>query len=306
MSNVVETIENTDFLKIPVKSNNNAQAQRQEVMDYTEFVKIEFHKYRQYKILLECIEECVEDDCNLDEDIKNKIKNVLLESSISQTRLNEDSNEVLSETVLGLSLSAKDITYSESNKLRSCIKSKLDKKSQQLENKCSSLFSQDFKDMGKEKRESPLDLCQEDANLLQFRNELAQEQECFLKNQLELLEILEELKNIRLKTVPEVTEQKVQECTVKSKINYLKSQLAKNKCKLDTFKETSNSLKAYTEIIADMKEQHNKLKFDVEQLQDLKKKYAQVSCKEYDDILKSYLQYKSSLEKKKMLFELYK
>ncbi|KAJ8928668.1 hypothetical protein NQ314_018762 [Rhamnusium bicolor] len=67
--------------------------------------------------------------------------------------------------------------------------------------------------------------------------------------------------------------------------------------------ETSNSLKAYKQLIKDLKQQQQDCQKEIEDLNELKEKYDQVSCKQYDDILKSYLQYKAAIEKKKLLYD---
>lgn len=300
MSDVVETRVNNHIFDVSVKPNRNAQAQEQEVKDCTEFLKIEYTKFRKYKILLDCIEECIEDDNNLDSELRTKIKKIILGEQVSQTRLSDNPIEDTFETILGVPLSSTELTFSESNNLHSCLKSKLDSKSASFKSEC----FRDVTDTSEISSESPLDLAQNDATLLDYRNQLVTEQETYMKNQIDMLDLLEELKDIRLKTVPEVTDKKYEECNFRSRINHLKSQLASNKCRIDIFMETSDSLKAYTEILKDLKEQQEELAMEIERLKHLKKKHSEVSCKEYDDILKSYLQYKSALAKKKLRFEL--
>lgn len=298
MSDVVETGANTD---VSVKAVQNAQAQEQEVKDCIEILKIEYSKFKTYETILEGIQECVEDENNLDPELRAKIKEIVSSKELPQMRLSDCTGN---ETLLGVPLPTTELTYYESNRLRSCLKVKLKDKAAKLTSQQNLLFHKQSSSIGSNRNNSPLDLTPEDRQLLEYRDKLTKEQELYQKSHLELLELLEELKNIRLKAVPETADKKYEECSLRTHINYLKSELARNKCRIDIFKESEDSFKAYTEILKDLREQQHDLVREIEQLNDLKKKYADVSCIEYDEILKSYLQYKSSLEKRKLMKEL--
>ncbi|CAG9764108.1 unnamed protein product [Ceutorhynchus assimilis] len=269
------------------------QALEQEVKDYSEFLKAYYTKYRRFTIILQTIQECIEDDNNLDPDLCEKIEAIILTGQVSQTRLGED---CLGECILGVPLNNLSLSYLESDKLCSYLKSK-------LLSKCANRHYSLSKSVASS-NESPIGLTLKDTSLLEYRNKLAIEQGAYMKSQTKVLELLEELMNLRLKVVPELTQGKYQESDLKSRVNSLKAQLAKNKYRIDVFMETRTSLQAYEEIIKDLRDQQQSCSKEIQKLKDLKEKYAEVSCKEYDEILKSYLQYKMSFEKKKTMCEL--
>ncbi|XP_030750004.1 uncharacterized protein LOC115877816 [Sitophilus oryzae] len=302
MSDAVEITVDND---ISSKLSQNLQVQEQEVNDCTEFLKIAYRRYRKYKIILESVKECLEDDSVLDDNLKKKIKNIICSAQLSEIRLNQNAVDsyLANEPVLGVSLTSSELTYSEGSELEKCMKSKLDNKYHTVKNSFSSLLGKTSMNTDQRDSDNLLDVCFGDLELIEFKRKLISEQECYITHQLQLLELLEELKCIRLENVPQFTEKKLAECTLRSKINYLKSLLATEKCKVDIFMETSYSLQAYTELIKDIKGQQEELKEDIRRLNNLKKQYAHVSCMEYDEIHKSYVHYKAALDKKKKMYE---
>ncbi|XP_050293723.1 GRIP and coiled-coil domain-containing protein 2-like [Anthonomus grandis grandis] len=287
MSDATTSRAETSLTENP-KTTDQA-ALEQEVKDWTEFLKIEYAQYQQHKILMDVVEECVEDSNNLDSELREKIKSIILSQRVAQIRLDNSSCD---ETILGVPRNVTELTYSEGNKLQSCLKTKLDNR----RDKCTSDVV---------KIESPFELSSEDQQLFDQRNQLIAEHQAYTKNQIVLLELLEDLRNLKTSTVPTVADEKYKEYSCKSHINNLKSELMKDKYSIDIFMESSHSLKAYREVMEDMKKQKVELQREIERLKDLKQKYAQVSCKEYDDIVRSYRQYKVSLEKKKQMLELF-
>ncbi|KAF7268979.1 hypothetical protein GWI33_017963 [Rhynchophorus ferrugineus] len=303
MSDVVKSVTRGDYLDI-TKSTRNVQAQEQEMKDCIEFLKIANEKYRQNKIILEAIEDCLDDENNLDDNLKNKIRSIILSQELSQISVTENTSELQPYNgVLGVPLIKCELTYSESNKLTTCLKYNLETKYQKLKKAYFSLLGKDFTQLNIKDIDDPLKISQEDEELMQYKKELIVEQESYISQQLQLLDLLDELKNFRLKSVPKLAEQKIDESKIRSKINYLKSLLTTEKCRVDVFMETSYSIKAYTELIKDIKDQQEELKAEIGRLTDLKKKYKHISSMEYNEILKSYLQYKSAFEKKKKIYE---
>lgn len=282
---------------------NNAQ--EQEVNDLYEFLKLEQNKYVQYKILYDALEECVSDSSDIDRTLKAKVADILLRESATQTQhLDHYTAKENTVSLFGLcDINGYELNYIERNQLQEALKLKLDEKYKDI---CDDFYQATNKAVNKAFEDSQtstsLQMASDDKALIEFKYKLISEQEQYVKNLLSLLELLNEITNLRLKKLPQITERKVKECQVEQKVNHLKSLLAQEKVRIDVFTETSSSLKAYKELIKDIKDQQKDCEKEIQELKDLKEKYNQISCKQYDDILKSYLQYKSSIEKKKLLY----
>lgn len=302
MSDVVGTSVNNTSSNVKEASKISNNAQEQEVNDLYEFLKLEQNKYVQYNIIYEALEECVGESSDLDRTLKTKVTDILLSGNAAQTLPLDEVPSKESSTLFGFcNINGHELNYLERNQLEKTLTLKLNEK---YKNVCEEFHKVTNKDVNKAFEDSPrsLQMASEDKVLIEFKTKLVSEQKQYVKNLFSLLESLNEMANLRLKKLPQVTEQKIRECQVEQKMNHLKSLLAQEKVRIDVFTETSNSLKAYKEFIRDIKEQQKNYEREIQELKDLKAKYSNVSCKQYDDILKSYLQYKSSIEKKKLLY----
>ncbi|XP_057670013.1 uncharacterized protein LOC130902155 [Diorhabda carinulata] len=270
-------------------------AQEQELNDLSEFLKLEQNKYLHQKILYDLIEEALEED-HMETELKIKIKDIILSENVKQTL--DLRNSEGKDKLLGISDSNTLLTYTESSSLRDLLKEKLTKNVHNIIESHSDWTEL----MESNKSLGLIQLPVEDMTLLDYKNKLAVEQEKYIMNLLKLQELLEEISDKRVIELPGIMTQKIQECKIEEKLNHLKCILSQQKCKVDIFTETNCTLKAYKELIRGIIEQQNDCQKEIEKLLDLKQKYDQVSGKQFDDILKPYLLYKSSLEKKKVLY----
>ncbi|XP_018571059.1 uncharacterized protein LOC108910813 [Anoplophora glabripennis] len=301
MSDVVGTSVSIESSNARETSTTLSNAQEQEVNDVYEFLNLEKNKYVQYKIISDTLEECVNESSDLDRSLKDKVRDILLGGSATQTLFLDEYTSKESTTLFGIcGINEQELNYIERHQLQKILELKLDCKYKDI---CGEFHKITNKDVNTAfETPSSLQMASDDKVLIEYKNKLVSEQEQYVKNLLNLLELLEEISNLRLKKLPQVTEQKIKECQVEQKMNNLKSLLAQEKIRIDIFTETSSSLKAYKELIKDIKEQQKDCEMEIWELKNLKEKYNQVSCKQYNDILKSYLQYKSSIEKKKLLY----
>ncbi|KAJ8942940.1 hypothetical protein NQ318_003826 [Aromia moschata] len=206
-----------------------------------------------YKIIYDTLEECVHENSDIDGRLKTKLKDILLGGSVIQTvTLDDNALEECNRSLFGSSCKDNlELNYAERNQLQDTLKLKLDKNNQ---------------DTG------PTQLSPEDKVLMDYKTKLIAEQEQYVKNLLDLLELLKEITGLRLNKLPRITEQKIKECQMEERTNHLKSLLAQEKVRVDMFMETSNSLKAYKELIKDIKEQQHDCEKEIQNLRDLREK----------------------------------
>ncbi|XP_066151149.1 golgin subfamily B member 1-like [Euwallacea fornicatus] len=257
----------------------------QELEDHFENLNLQFQRYQKNKFLLQCVEVCIAPDSPLENQLKVKIRKIIFGEKVSQLSI----EGYPGETLLGIPLNESQLTYSENEKLCHCL---------------INLWEQKHKNLPESTIHSPLESNHYNQQLLDLQHQLTIQQELYMKNLSELLKLLEELKETRLETVPKAAELKYSNSKLKTHLNSLKAEIAKRKCKTNIFSESSDSLDAYKELIEDMKELEGDLKQEVKDLKKLKQKYAEVSCAEYDAMLKTYSQYKAVLERKKQMLQL--
>lgn len=262
-------------------SGTPLQNLEQEVKDQVEILNVQRKKYQEHQMLLSIIEEFIKDESKPSQ-LRLKVKTILLEHQIKSG--SEDDN------ILGVTLN-EELTDSEGIQLSFFLEILMESKIKALENKLPK----------KTLSESLWEFSSEDSEILDLLTELNSQQELYASQQKQALELLEQLKHARLDSVPEMMEQKYAEVTLNIDLNNVKAEIADCKWHTDVFNETSNSLEAYKLLLKDMKEEETELQQEIESLEDLKEKYAEVSCPEYNDILKSYLQYKEALERKQFM-----
>ncbi|XP_066254438.1 probable DNA double-strand break repair Rad50 ATPase [Euwallacea similis] len=264
---------------------NFSEVLEQELEDNFENLNSQFQRYQKNKFLLQCIEDCIAPDSPLKDHLKTKIRKIIFGEKVSQLSL----EGFPGETLLGIPLNESQLTYSENEKLCNCLINLLERK---------------HKILPESTINSPLELNHHNQQLLDLQRQLTTQQELYMKNLSELLKLLEKLKETRLEAVPKAAERKYSNSKLKTRLNSLKAEIAKRKCRTNIFTESSDSLEAYKELIEDMKELEGDLKQEVKDLKKLKQKYTEVSCAEYDAMLKTYSQYKAVLERKKQMLQL--
>lgn len=267
-------------------SGNSLQNLEQEVKDQVEILNVQRKKYLEHQILLSFIEEFVKDESKPSQ-LRQKVKTVLLEHQIKSLKSTESDDD----NILGVTLN-EELSDSEGMQLSIFLEIMMEAKVKALEDKLSRKVTVN---------ESLLALSAEDTEILGLLTELNSQQELYASQQKQALELLEQLKDARLNMVPEMMEQKFAEVTLNIDLNNVKAEIADCKWHTDVFNETSNSLESYKLLLKDMKEEETELQQEIERLTELKQKYAEVSCAEYNDILKSYLQYKEALERKQFM-----
>lgn len=242
---------------------------------------VRLENYLKLKLIYSIIEECLKRSTSLNTNLKVKIKdNLLFGNCIQWAPFPLKPPEKL--------------TYSEQIPLYQEIKQRLIQKLSEAKISCEDYYRADRK---------LFQMNTSDIVMLETKQRLIKEQCEYLDNVEKLEQLLSQIVNRRLEIIPKVIENKVREAELTTEINYLKSQLTELKLRTDIFTETNNTLEAYKKLIKDIKNQQDEYSVDIQGLQDLKEKYKQISCAEYNDILRTYLQYKNSIKKRKMIFE---
>lgn len=84
---------------------------------------------------------------------------------------------------------------------------------------------------------------------------------------------------------------------------YLRAKMLETKSRVNTFEETSISLDSYRNVMREVIKEQKEFQKEIDQLLQLKERYTAVACKEFDEILKDYLQYKSAIDRKRQILE---
>lgn len=106
-----------------------------------------------------------------------------------------------------------------------------------------------------------------------------------------------------LQDLPEIQAHKLTECSVKSHMYYLRAKLLETKSRVNTFEETSISLDSYRIVMREVVEEQKECQKEINRFLELKERYTAVACKEFDEILKDYLQFKSAIDRKRRILE---
>lgn len=304
MSNIVEKNDTTLFSVLEPPSSATC-AQEQEVHDLFEFLKLEYRKNIQYNILLNILKEYIQEDSNENKILKEKIKNIILSHSVFQTLvMNSDKCINNEKSLLGIEkLNTTALTFLERNDLQEILKLKLEEQRVLIHKKLSKTEKETIRMEVEKDYSASLQLSSEERVMLSTKQKLLVQQEQYINNLLELQKLLLEISGLRLKKLPDGVEFKIKHSQAQEKINSLKAVFTEQKFRVDIFTESNCSLQAYKELIKDIKEQQKLYEKEIQELEDLKEKYRQVSCKQFDDILTAYHQFKSSLEQKKKLYD---
>ncbi|KAJ8928667.1 hypothetical protein NQ314_018761 [Rhamnusium bicolor] len=219
MSDVVGTSINHEPFGVLESTKISNNAQEQEVNDLSEFLKLEHSKYLHYKVIYDTLQEYVSEISDTDKSLKTKVKDIMHSANVAQSIMLDDSLDESSTSIFrSCDINNLELNYTERNQLQDILKLKLDQK---YKNICSEFTKLTNKDINKALESvhdtMPLQLSPEDKVLIDYKNKLIFEQEQYVKNLLSLQEVLKEITNLRLKELPQTTEQKIKECLVEEK-----------------------------------------------------------------------------------------
>lgn len=270
-----------------------------QLTDEEQILKIEYSRYIRNKILYECISDCVDDlDPQTGKNLENIINGVKLQQYL----------KLENHSLLGLHPEFTDLSYQESDQLKAMTQKKLCERKSKTFEVFKSITSKDLDVIIKRPKVSLYDLSLSvtDQVALNYKEKLITIQEAFMKNIILRNKILAEMLDLRLNKVPELCEKTNRYCKSIIECNYLKAKIAEYKMKMDIFMEVPNAIDAYHQLLNDIKKQQEECQIDIEKMKESKRKYENVSGKEYDEILKSYLMYKYSLAELNKMCDLVK
>lgn len=270
-----------------------------QLTDEEQILKIEYSRYIRNKILYECISDCVDDlDPQTGKNLENIINGVKLQQYL----------KLENHSLLGLHPEFTDLSYQESDQLKAMTQKKLCERKSKTFEVFKSITSKDLDVIIKRPKVSLYDLSLSvtDQVALNYKEKLIRIQEAFMKNIILRNKILAEMLDLRLNKVPELCEKTIRYCKSIIECNYLKAKIAEYKMKMDIFMEVPNAIDAYHQLLNDIKKQQEECQIDIEKMKESKRKYENVSGKEYDEILKSYLMYKYSLAELNKMCDLVK
>lgn len=270
-----------------------------QLTDEEQILKIEYSRYIRNKILYECISDCVDDlDPQTGKNLENIINGVKLQQYL----------KLENHSLLGLHPEFTDLSYQESDQLKAMTQKKLCERKSKTFEVFKSITSKDLDVIIKRPKVSLYDLSLSvtDQVALNYKEKLIRIQEAFMKNIILRNKILAEMLDLRLNKVPELCEKTNRYCKSIIECNYLKAKIAEYKMKMDIFMEVPNAIDAYHQLLNDIKKQQEECQIDIEKMKESKRKYENVSGKEYDEILKSYLMYKYSLAELNKMCDLVK
>ncbi|XP_045472034.1 uncharacterized protein LOC123678837 [Harmonia axyridis] len=251
-------------------------------IDEEHIFKIEYGKYVENKIVFECLLNCIDD---LDPEVGNKLEDIINDIKLKQYLKLENQN------LLGLTVKNRELSYQEADLLKSVLRKKLLEKKKKVFQEFKKITSKDLDLILKQLKPSPtLPI------VIEYKDKLFKEQELFMINVKRRNKILDEMLDIRLRKVPTMCNQTIGYCKAIIESNSLKTKLAEYKMKLDVFKEIPKAIEAYQVLLKDIKQQQEECELSIEKMKDLKIKYENVKGREYDEILRSYLMYKHSIE----------
>lgn len=241
-------------------------------------------QYIKNKLLYEAVLQCIKEKNGLwNESIENIHQILINEDILQQVKLDTHDN------VLGLiNINSQDISYEEGKLLKNEIEQKLFF----LHNMMHKPVSDTIEQYHSKSQNTEAKL------LVDFRLQLNDEQDRYMKNLHKHITYLKELFNLRNKCLTEISNNKMEECNTKIKIQSIKLKILHEKTKMDIFTDTKMSLDAYRELIKDVGQQQQECQCEVEKLGELKEKYQQVGGPQFENILKRYVEYKTATEKK--------
>lgn len=256
----------------------------------------ESKRYMKNKILYETVLQCTKVKGKLpDEVIENSYSIILSEDVLQCIKLNDNKySELTGGCILGLTnIKPHELIYEERKVLRSELE-------QKLILDCETIHKSMFDIVDEYLNKNPNI---EEKLIVDFKQQLNCEQDLYVENLKKCVSLVKDLSNLRIRCLSDICSCKAEEYQVKTEIHDTKCKLLHQKTRMDIFTETSKSLDAYRELIKDIEQQRQQCQCEIENLCELKERYNRVSCRQFETILKSYLEYKNAIEKKMNLFE---
>ncbi|KAK9878414.1 hypothetical protein WA026_022055 [Henosepilachna vigintioctopunctata] len=257
-----------------------------------EILKTEYKRYIRNKIIFECILECVE---SLESELGDK-----LDSTINDI-IFEQYHSLGSKQLLGIHLNERLWSCHEVEKLKLVLQNKIHERRADLFAEYKNISSTDLGQVLKTFRTVAhtydVNLPEKYATCIDYKTNLMKEQQLFMQNITSRSNLLEKLLDLRLKKVPLMCSKANRQCKIKIESNYLKSRIVEYKTKIDIFMEFPRAIEAYQELLKDIKQQQEECELSIEHLKEDKQKYENVSGKEYNEILKTYIMFKNSIDK---------
>lgn len=274
-----------------------SESAREELDKLIREVSIQRRKYNEYQIIQDVICECIKESCEFSGELQSKIVDILTASNL-QSCVGLGGNC----TLLGLNFNLTELTYEEHENLKEVVQLKLIEKRRKIfKELCELGITIEETDCPLESS-SVLNLGVQEKVLIDLKQQLNEKQDLYIRLLQVLREILEKVINLKVKTLSETTNDKIRTYQIQTELFCIRTKLLNVKLKTKIFSETTLTLNAYKEILKDVLQQQKDCREEIEKLQELKEKYKQVSCKQYDEILRNYLKYKSNIEKKRLLY----
>ncbi|XP_044271861.1 uncharacterized protein LOC123015881 [Tribolium madens] len=284
----------SDTLPIPDFQTNPSESTSPQLQELNNLRDLR-DKYTQLQILHQAVLDFVTGSPN--SELKTKVENILLEESCKQVGVLDNEGFSQNSNLLGLPSSKNnELSYNEGLTLAKSVEQILQQKYKNIRDEFLKVTSEDVNSV-------PGRDTSQDKTLIELKGKLEEQQHKYINNLLSEQKILEDLAKLRLDYLPKVCKEKIKECQMEAHISELKTKIVSETTRIDVFMEQSYSLAAYMELLKDIKEQQLEFQSEIKHLKEMKEKYKQVDCKQFDDILKSYIQYETSLAKKKMLYE---
>ncbi|XP_044750591.1 uncharacterized protein LOC123310940 [Coccinella septempunctata] len=282
-------------------SNNSVFKENTHQTDIEQILKIEYSRYVRNKILYECLVDSADE---LDPEMAKKLECIINDIKLKQYLKLEN------QSLLGLTLKNEELTFQQGEELKSVLQKMLWERKCRITGEFKSITSIDLDQAVNAQKRTPslhdLYLTQKDQSVISHKEKLVKAQESFMKNVVIRSQLLEEMLDLRLNKVPEMCHQTNRYCKAMIESNYLKAKIAEYKMKLDIFMEIPKAIEAYHQLLKDIKKQQEECELSIEKMKEMKGKYENVSGREYDEILKSYLMYKRSIDELNKMYELVK
>ncbi|KAK5642483.1 hypothetical protein RI129_008650 [Pyrocoelia pectoralis] len=263
-----------------------------EIEQLNKCVELERRKYNKYSIIKDVAMSCTTEESCLPTELQSKVYEILMADDVEQC-LQLTPND----TLLGLPHRNTELTYEEKELIRNAVQKGIIKKSRKLFEELEELGIECNR--ANDLTHSVLGISVEDKVLMDYKRELNEKQSLYISQLEELISVLKEILELKSKTLPESTNNKTYACEIELRLLQLQSQVMNAKVTVDIFTETSSSMDAYRQLLKDICQQQTDCKQEIEKLRELKEKYKQVSCKQYNEILRNYVKYKSIIENKR-------
>ncbi|XP_064211362.1 uncharacterized protein LOC135265596 isoform X1 [Tribolium castaneum] len=268
--------------------------QIQELNNLRHLLKLQRDRYTHLQILYQAVADFISTAGALNPELATKVENILHEQSCQQVDVLDNEYTQL----LGLRSSGNsELSFNEGRTLRKEIGLILEHKYKKV---CDEFLKATSQNVNSVDGRDGCDFSvrPEDNTLVVLKKKLEEQQQKYLENELTKEKILEDIAKLRLEKLPKVCDEKIKECQIRAQVGELRTKLACETSRIDVFMERSNSLKAYKELLKDIKEQQLECESEIKHLQKMREKYKQVACKQFDQILKSYVEYKAALSRK--------